>query len=143
MKPTNPAQTHTPIARFYTILLLAGVFLAIALPRWLVVAQTATEDETRWVARAANFSVALINGDLTGTYQSEHPGVTTMWAGTLGLKALFPNYTAQNPGQLEPYKVDQYLITNGYTPLQALVAGRRRCFSFFHSTAWMCCRLQI
>jgi len=125
MKLTNPAQTHTPIARFYTILLLAGVFLAIALPRWLVVAQTATEDETRWVARAANFSVALINGDLTGTYQSEHPGVTTMWAGTLGLKALFPNYTAQNPGQLEPYKVDQYLITNGYTPLQALVAGRR------------------
>jgi hypothetical protein len=106
-------------------LLLVGVFLTIALPRWLVVSQTATEDETKWVARAANFSVALSIGDLAGTYQSEHPGVTTMWAGTLGLKKLFPDYAAQRPGQLAPYEVDLFLLANGYTPLQALVSGRQ------------------
>lgn len=111
--------------RTSSVLLLVGVFLTIALPRWLVVSQSATEDETKWVARAANFAVALSNGDLSGTYQSEHPGVTTMWAGTLGLKTLFSDYTAQNPGQLEPYQVDLFLLAHGYTPLQALAAGRR------------------
>jgi hypothetical protein len=120
---TSDRQSH--IVRLSSILLLAGVFLTIALPRWLVVSQTATADETKWVARAANFSAALSSGDLAGTYQSEHPGVTTMWAGTLGLKTLFPDYAALSPGQLAPYEVDLFLVAHGYTPLQALVAGRR------------------
>ena len=120
-----PIDSRSPIARLSSLLLLVGVFLTIAIPRWLVVSQTATEDETKWVARAANFSVALSNGELAHTFQSEHPGVTTMWAGTLGLKTLFPNYAVQQPGQLEPYKVDLFLLSHGYTPLQALAAGRR------------------
>ncbi|MDX1415706.1 MAG: glycosyltransferase family 39 protein [Candidatus Promineifilaceae bacterium] len=111
--------------RLSSLLLLAGVFVIIAVPRWLVVSQTATEDETKWVARAANFSVALSSGDLAGTFQSEHPGVTAMWAGTWGLKALFPGYVEQEPGSLEPYQVDLFLLSHGYTPLQALAAGRR------------------
>lgn len=119
----SDSRAHSALK--FRLLLLVIVFLAIALPRWLVVSQTATEDETKWVARAANFSTALSSGDLAGTYQSEHPGVTIMWAGTLGLKMLFPDYAALNPGQLEPYKLDLFLLANDYTPLQALVAGRR------------------
>lgn len=72
------------------------VFLAIALPRLLVVSQAVTADEAKWVNRAANFSAALSNGDLANTYQSEHPGVTTMWAGTLGLRGLFRGYTTED-----------------------------------------------
>jgi hypothetical protein len=109
----------------FNFLLLGGVFLLIALPRWLVVPQTATADETKWVARAANFSSALSSGDLALTYQSEHPGVTTMWAGSLGLKTLFPEYTAQTPGQLAPYDLDRFLLDQGYSPIQALIAGRQ------------------
>ena len=107
------------------ISLLVVIFLAVALPRWLIVAQTATADETKWVARAANFSAALSSGNLANTYQSEHPGVTTMWAGVLGLKALFPDYATQNSGQLEAHEIDQFLRARGYTPLEALVSGRK------------------
>jgi hypothetical protein len=119
-----PASQSTK-ARLFNFMLLSGVFLLIALPRWLVVAQAATADETKWVARAANFSSALSSGDLALTYQSEHPGVTTMWAGALGLNILFPEYTAQAPGQLAPHELDRFLLDHGYTPLQALVAGRQ------------------
>ena len=111
--------------RLTCFLLLAGVFLLIAIPRWLVAAQSATADETKWVARAANFSSALSRRDLAHTYQSEHPGVTTMWAGALGLKALFPAYANKAPAQLAPYELDRFLLDQGYTPLQSLVAGRQ------------------
>ncbi len=111
--------------RLAALLLFIAVFLAVALPRWLIVAQSATADETKWVARAANFSTALSEGDLANTYQSEHPGVTTMWAGTLGLKAIFSDYAAQNPGQLAPHELDQFLFDHGRTPLQALASGRQ------------------
>ena len=108
-----------------SVLLVGAVFLIIALPRLLIIDQSATADETKWVARAVNFSTALASGDFTNTYQSEHPGVTTMWAGTAGLRALIPALAAQQPGQLEPYELDNVLTAIGYTPLQALVAGRR------------------
>ncbi len=110
--------------RLQRMFIIAGVFMIIALPRYLVLTQSATEDETKWVARAANFSVALRGGDLAGTYQSEHPGVTTMWAGLLGLHLLFPGYSAQAAPQLEPYQVDLFLLDRGFTPLEALAAGR-------------------
>jgi hypothetical protein len=41
-------------------------------------------DEFSWVTRSANFTQALVNGDLAQTYQTGHPGVTLMWAETLG-----------------------------------------------------------
>ncbi|MFN2136387.1 MAG: glycosyltransferase family 39 protein [Candidatus Promineifilaceae bacterium] len=107
------------------LLLAAAVFLLLALPRWLISAQYATADETKWVARAANFAYALYHGSLADTYQSEHPGVTVMWAGAAGLTALFPGYASAAPGPLEPYELDQFLQQQGYTPLQALVAGRK------------------
>jgi hypothetical protein len=108
-----------------TALLLAIVFGAILLPRWLTFDQAATADEMKWVARAANFSAALSSRDLAHTYQSEHPGVTTMWAGTISLKTFFPDYAAQNPGQMEPHELDSFLLSFGHTPLKALVAGRQ------------------
>jgi hypothetical protein len=119
----SPSQSrNNHLINFF---LAAAVFLLIALPRWLIVDQTATADETKWVARAANFSTALRKGDIANTYQSEHPGVTTMWAGAIGLNVLLPGSTSQLPGQLEPYELDRILLDLGYTPLQALVAGRR------------------
>ena len=42
-------------------------------------------DETKWICRGINFHTALARGDLKGTYQSEHPGVVTMWIGTLAV----------------------------------------------------------
>ncbi len=42
-------------------------------------------DETKWICRSINFHHALRNSDWPSTYQSEHPGVITMWTGTLAV----------------------------------------------------------
>jgi hypothetical protein len=42
-------------------------------------------DETKWICRGINFHAALARGELKGTYQSEHPGVLTMWITTLAV----------------------------------------------------------
>ncbi len=40
----------------------------------------------QWHERAVCFSDALLARDWIGTYQSDHPGVTTMWLSGIGLK---------------------------------------------------------
>ena len=44
-----------------------------------------TPDEDNWMRRAGNFTQGLQTGDLTRTFQSGHPGVTTMWIASLGI----------------------------------------------------------
>ena len=42
-------------------------------------------DEMKWICRGINFHAALARRELKGTYQSEHPGVVTMWIATLAV----------------------------------------------------------
>ena len=42
-------------------------------------------DETKWMCRSILFHDALRRGDLGATYQTEHPGVVTMWLGALAV----------------------------------------------------------
>lgn len=42
-------------------------------------------DELRWTCRSINFHAALADGRLADTFQVGHPGVITMWLGTLAL----------------------------------------------------------
>ncbi len=58
--------------------------LAIA-PRAFALARYVTPDEPNWVYRTLNFSAALARGDWATTAQAGHPGVTTMWLGSLGI----------------------------------------------------------
>lgn len=44
-----------------------------------------TPDEDNWMRRTGNFAEALQSGDLQRTFQSGHPGVTTMWIARLGI----------------------------------------------------------
>ncbi len=86
-----------------------------------------THDERKWLARSANFYQAITHGDLADTFQREHPGVTVMWAGTLGFLQLFPAYPAQAPGQFtwEREHLEDWLHQHSQvTPLQLLAAGR-------------------
>ena len=78
--------------RFGTPLVLALLFLAAWLPRTLALEQFVTIDERKWLARSANFYQAISHADFAATFQREHPGVTVMWAGTLGFLAYFPTY---------------------------------------------------
>jgi len=44
-----------------------------------------TPDEDNWMRRTGNFTQALHQNDLTRTFQSGHPGVTTMWIARAGI----------------------------------------------------------
>jgi hypothetical protein len=104
------------------ILLLAGILLA----RGVALDQLVTPDENRWLARSANFYYALSRGDFADTYQIEHPGVLTMWAGTFAFMSHYPDYRDQAPGQIEWWQdeLGSFLKSQGYDPLELLVASR-------------------
>ena len=62
---------------------LAGVFL-LALSVRL---SSPASKYTVWYERSAAFWGALMDGDLAATYQSYHPGVTTMWIAGVGMES--------------------------------------------------------
>jgi len=65
------------------MLLLAVVAL---LPRVLDLGIFVTHDEVEfWIDRSETFLLALQSGDYAATAISTHPGVTTMWLGTIGI----------------------------------------------------------
>lgn len=110
------------------IITAAGVLviaLAILLPRALALNRFATPDEHLWLYRSGNFYYALGQRDFASTYQREHPGVTTMWAGMGGFLTRFPGYRGSGMGQVDSPKLDYYLrnIAN-IPPLEILVASR-------------------
>ena len=113
--------------RTRTALILAVLFLAAWLPRVLALDAFVTTDERKWLARSANFYTAVSHGDLADTFQREHPGVTVMWAGTLGFLQKFPTYPTQHPEQVgwEREYFEAWLhATTQLTPLDMLTAGR-------------------
>lgn len=61
-----------------------AVALAIWLPRAAALDRFVTPDEGAWSGRSQHFLTALRTGDYARTFQTEHPGVTTMWAGVAG-----------------------------------------------------------
>lgn len=114
-------------ARLRTSLILLALFFAAWLPRVIALDAFVTVDERKWLTRSANYTYALSQGDLASTYQHEHPGVTVMWAGALGILQRFPDYAQHAPGyfgwndeQLEPWLQQASAVT----PLDLLVAGR-------------------
>ena len=72
--------------RRHTFLWLALIIFALAvLARAGALKNYVTPDEPVWVLRSLNFSQALARGDWASTAQMGHPGVTTMWLGSLGI----------------------------------------------------------
>ena len=104
-------------------LVLAALVLALWVPRALALDRFATFDEHLWLSRSANFICALAQGDYRNTFQREHPGVTTMWAGTLGLLWRAPGYTS-GCEQVGKREHEQVLREAGYDPVALLAAGR-------------------
>lgn len=104
------------------VLLLAGILV----PRVVALDRLITPDENRWLARSANFYYALSRGDLAETYQIEHPGVLTMWAGMFAFISEYPAYSDQAPGEVIWWQdeLGPFLREHGYDPLALLVASR-------------------
>jgi hypothetical protein len=66
---------------------LTGLVLLVALaPRLVGLRAFLTADEPKsWFGRSIQFLNALLSADFAATFDSPAPGVTTMWAGTIGL----------------------------------------------------------
>jgi Dolichyl-phosphate-mannose-protein mannosyltransferase len=102
------------------------VILAVWLPRGLSLDQFVTPDEPLWLTRSANFYFALTHGDLSATYQKEHPGVTIMWAGTASFLLRYPEYRDSQRGQLTDDEFQEYMGRKArpVTALQLLTTAR-------------------
>ena len=72
-----------------------AMFILALLPRCLTLDAFLTVDEPAWIVRSAHFAQSLMRGELAGTLQTNHPGVTTMWTGAAGLAVY---YFALHPG---------------------------------------------
>ena len=97
-----------------------GLFVLALLPRILSLGAIITPDERRWVERSVSFFTALLKGDWSHTFQTGHPGVTTMWTGTLGLWGKY--LLGQGQGSLLDYLAQ--VTTRPSVTLEYLVPAR-------------------
>lgn len=108
------------------------IFLLALAPRLLDLGVFVGPDEFSWVNRSAAFARALAGGNLAGTYQTGHPGVTLLWVETLGawLRAGF--HLPDAP-------------TGAGNSMAALAAGRQTVAVvnalLVGASAWLACRL--
>ena len=63
---------------------LVALFVLAICVRLVGITLFITPDEDNWMRRAGNFAQGLSQGDFRRTFQSGHPGVTTMWVAMLG-----------------------------------------------------------
>jgi 4-amino-4-deoxy-L-arabinose transferase-like glycosyltransferase len=108
------------------LIALLVLVIAFALPRGLALDRLVTPDEVTWLMASSNFYMALRHGDFAHTYQLEHPGVTTMWAGAAGFASRFPEYKTEAAGPMVLGEEDPgpILQSLGHEPLELIVAGR-------------------
>lgn len=116
---------HQKYYSILTQLLLAGLlFLVFLIPRLPGLDLFVTPDEPTWEKRSANFYSALLRQNYPNTYQTGHPGVTTMWLGAWAYKLEFPeyeNYDKPNTGDAWLFKV---IEAHGPEPIKLLAASR-------------------
>ena len=88
-------------------ILLLGLVLLTFLPRVLSLDRHWASDETLWMRRSRAFSVAMQSGRFSETAQAYHPGVTTMWLGSLALWTI--DTTAKSNASPTPFLTPERL----------------------------------
>lgn len=97
-------------------------FVFFALIRLLTPDLFVMVDEPKWLERSANFYQAVYYQDFVATYQSEHPGVLTMWIGTAAYLWHYPEISAN--WQSGPVKIGEFLKEQGIEPIDVLATSR-------------------
>ena len=98
------------------------IFLVAFLPRAIY----PVSRSMLWYYRAVHFGDALLARDWAGTYQSYHPGVTTMWISAVGLRlfAWRQGLSSEQLLRIQPTKPGtiEEAVTAGVVPLALVVA---------------------
>ena len=105
-------------------LLFALLLAAFVLPRIFGLGSFVTADEPTWAKRSAIFYYALANREFPATYQTGHPGVTTMWAGALAYYLKFPEYARYGQLDLGDTKLFQIFQRHGPAPILVMATAR-------------------
>src|SRR5688500_5172870 len=126
-----PGQRSEPAApRHRAMAWLASTGLAALLLALLLATRLqdldalVTPDEPLWVARSANFNQALSSGDYAATYQAAHPGVVTMWLGTLAYWLADPALPDRMGRQIGNSEVRIRVVPEGELPIDTLTELR-------------------
>jgi len=99
---------------------LLVLFLALRLPG---LGRFATIDEVYWIKQSAIFRLAVLDGDWANT-ASQHPAVTTMWAGVLGIQMRFPQLDSIPQQEITDFHLRHFLWQQGVNPIELIAAGR-------------------
>jgi len=85
MKTKHKAKPVLSVVEGWEALIVLGIFVLALLPRIMDLNVFITPDEPKWTCRSTNFRAGLAKGNFAQTYQTGHPGVITMWIGTLAM----------------------------------------------------------
>jgi hypothetical protein len=96
-----------------------AIFLIAFLPRVFALDIFLTLDEPRWVERSVEFFSGLLSHDWVRTSQRGHPGVTTMWAGTLGLTTRYLSQAISEGAPLSRASLFEFLQSVPLHPIDA------------------------
>jgi 4-amino-4-deoxy-L-arabinose transferase-like glycosyltransferase len=106
----------------FSILVL--LLLTLGVPRFPGLGRFVTADEPTWGKRSASFYYALSNEEYETTYQSPHPGVTTMWAGAAAYFLKFPNYQRVGLPEIGDTRLFQVFQRHGPIPMEVMAQAR-------------------
>lgn len=135
--------SHKPTAK--QLILIGIIFFSILLPRIFDLNRFVTVDEPEWLFQSANFYYALGQRDFEETFRRIHPGVTAMWAGTVGFLIEYPEHRGSGAGYLDTAKAEQYFKDIGQynallrilkTARAFIVVGAAITLSFAFYYAW-------
>jgi hypothetical protein len=123
-----------------------GLFMLALLPRVLDLGRFLTADEFLWVDRSRNFLAALTNPayqctsiiekwgfateGLACTLRTGHPGVTTMWTGSLGFAL---RWLADG----RPDSLHEYVVAVATNPLDATFIAPERLGTVLLTSLWV------
>lgn len=107
---------HSPLSTIWTYLTL---FLIAFLPRVFALDVFLTTDESHWVERSVKFFSALLSQNWLRTLQKGHPGVTTMWTGTLGLMVRYFSHAMSEGTPLSRASLLEFLQAVPLQPVDA------------------------
>jgi len=107
------------------ILIILCLTVLILIPRLVGLDAFVSVDEPEWLKTGANFYHAIGTGDFGSTIYNYHPGITTLWAVTVGFLWGFRSYRAIAPEYFwKGPQFDAFLSDNGHPPLDMLWRAR-------------------